>query len=178
MYNLIVAMMSIALIALTGYTALFLGGGQFSRGAAGNTARAHAVTLVNNAQQVAGAQRVYGIQNAGAYAVSYEVLLEGGHLSAIPQLPVGAVTGGWSMSPDGRVGMIPLNIERPGQTGSPADRICEQMPVLGGTPFVAANGPLPTHDDISGSEAWFGCVTNPGATSVETATAVWFVHTN
>jgi len=178
MYNLIVAMMSIALIALTGYTALFLGGGQFSRGAAGNTARAHAVTLVNNAQQVAGAQRVFASRNAGAYAVSYEVLLEGGHLSAIPQLPVGAVTGGWSMSPDGRVGMIPLNMERGGSTGSPADRICEQMPVLGGSPFIAAADPLPAYQDLSGAEAWFGCVTSPGAASVEAASAVWFVHTN
>jgi len=178
MYNLIVAMMSIALIAITGYSALFFGGGKFARGAAGNTARAHAVTLVNNAQQVAGAQRVYAIRHAGGYATSYEILLESGHLSAIPQLPVGAVTDGWSMSPDGRVGMIPLNMERPGQTGSPADRICEQMPFLGGTPFVAAADILPVYDDLSDAGLWFGCVTNTGATSVETATAVWFVHTN
>jgi hypothetical protein len=134
------------------------------------------VTLLTNAQQVSGAQRAYMIRNAGTPANTYQVLVDAGFLRALPELPVGAVIGGWSMSADGTISMIPLSLDRTGQIGSAADRICELLPEFGGAGFVAAAGPGPEVADLDGQEVWFGCVTDAAASSVEDASQVWFAH--
>ena len=176
MYNLIVAVMSIALIGLTTFAALSYGGVILSQKGGQGAARAQAVTLLTNAQQVAGAQRAYQAEHSGSLANSYQTLIDTGYLRAVPELPVGAVIGGWSMTADGTVSMIPLSLDRTGQTGSPADRICELLPGFGGSALIAAAGGAPAVTDLDGGGVWFGCVTNPGAPSVEGATQVWFAH--
>lgn len=178
MYNLIVALMSIALIGLTSLAALSYGGVAFSTRGGQGVARAQAVTLLTNAQQVAGAQRLYAIENSGNRASTYEALVSGGYLQAVPQLPVGAVIGPWVMSPDGLISLIPLSLDREGQTGSAAERICELLPDFGGSGRVPAAVASPAYADLQGAGVWFGCVTNPSATSVSDATSVWFVHVN
>lgn len=178
MYNLIIALMSISLIGLTSLVALSYGGVIFSQKGGQGVARSQAVTLLTNAQQVAGAQRLYAIENAGNRATSYEVLVSGGYLQAVPELPVGAVTGPWEMSGDGFVSMIPLNTEKEGQTGSAAERICELLPDFGGSGLITAGSGSPVHADLQGAGVWFGCVTNISASSVADATEVWFAHVN
>lgn len=176
MYNLIVAVMSIALIGLTTFAALSYGGVILSQKGGQGSARAQAVTLLTNAQQVAGAQRAYQAEHSGSLANSYQTLIDTGYLRAVPELPVGAVIGGWSMTADGTISMIPLSLDRTGQTGSPADRICELLPDFGGGAFIAAAGVAPALIDLNAEDVWFACVTNQGAPSVEGATAVWFAH--
>lgn len=176
MYNLIVSMMSVVLLGMMSLAAISYAGVIFSQKGGQNAARAQAVTLLTNAQQVAGAQRAYMVHNAGNLANTYQVLIDGGFLRAVPELPVGAVIGGWSMSSDGTVSMIPLSLDDTGQTGSAADRICELLPEFGGGGFIPATGATPELSDLDGAEVWFGCVTNPGSPSVEAATQVWFTH--
>ena len=176
MYNLIISMMSVVLMGMMSMAALSYAGVIFSEKSGENAGRSQAVTLMTNAQQVAGAQRAYMIQNSGNLANSYQVLIDGDFLRAVPGLPVEAVIGGWAMSPDGRVSMIPLSLNRNGKTGSAADRICELLPEFGGGGFIPAVGADPAISDFDGSEFWFGCVTNPGAASIEAATQVWFAH--
>jgi hypothetical protein len=177
MFNLIVSMMSVALIGLMSLAALSYAGVIFSEKGGQNVARAQVVTLLTNAQQVAGAQRAYMIRNSGNAASTYQVLLDGGFLRAIPELPVDAVIDVWSMSPDGAISMIPLNLDSEGQTGSAAERICELLPDFGGDEEIIGAGAEPDISDLGGS-SWFGCVTNPGASSVADATEVWFAHRN
>lgn len=176
MYNLIITMISIALIGITGLVAISYTGVIYSERGGQGAARAQAVTLLNNAQQVAGAQRAFQAGHSGNLARTYQALIDEGYLRAVPELPAGAVIGGWSMSPDGTVSMIPLNIDRDGQTGSPAERVCEILPVFGGSALVVGSGPTPLVSDLDASGAWFGCVTDPTATSVSDATGVWFAH--
>ncbi|MCA9774536.1 MAG: hypothetical protein KC466_19105 [Myxococcales bacterium] len=176
MYNLIVAVMSIALIGMTTFAALSYGGVILSQKGGQGSARAQAVTLLTNAQQVAGAQRAYQAEHSGNLANSYQALIDAGYLRAVPELPVGAVIGGWSMTLDGTISMIPLSLDRDGRTGSPADRICELLPDFGGSAFIPAGGAAPSVADLDGVNVWFACVTDPGAPSVEGATQVWFAH--
>lgn len=178
MFNLIVSMMSIALAGMTALVAISYGGVIFSEKGGQGGARAQAVTLLNNAQQVSGAQRAYAIRHSGLRASDYEALVASDYLVAVPELPVGAVIDGWSMSPDGTTSRIPLSIDRDGQTGSPADRICELLADFGGAVHIEAADSLPEGSDLDGAGVWFGCVTNPGAATVEAAAQVWFVHRN
>jgi hypothetical protein len=178
MFNLIITMMSIVLMGMMSMAALSYAGVIFSEKGSQNAARAQAVTLLTNAQQVAGAQRAYSARNSGNLANTYEVLIESGFLRAVPQLPVDAVIGGWTMSTDGMISQIPLNLDRVGQTGSSAERICELVPGFGGQTNISASGPVPSVSDLDGERGWFGCVVDKDATSVEDATQVWFVHRN
>mgnify|MGYP001773279906 CR=1 FL=1 len=176
MYNLIVSMMSVVLLGMMSLAALSYAGVIFSQKGGQNAARAQAVTLLTNAQQVSGAQRAFMIHNSGNPANTYQALIDGGFLRAVPELPVDAVIGGWSMSADGAISMIPLSLDRTGQTGSAADRICELLPDFGGSGFITAASAAPTLSDLDGTETWFGCVTDSAASSVEDATQVWFAH--
>lgn len=176
MYNLIISMMSVVLLGMMSLAALSYAGVIFSERGGQNAARAQAITLLTNAHQVAGAQRAYMIRNSGNLASTYQGLVDEGFLRAVPELPVGAVIGGWGMSNDGAVSMIPLSLDRTGQTGSAADRICELLPEFGGAGFIPAAGGAPEGADLDGAGVWFGCVTNFGASRVQDATEVWFAH--
>lgn len=178
MFNLIVAMMSIALAAITALVAVSYGGVIFSERGGQGIARAQTVTLLNNAQQVSAAQRAFAIRHSGQRAADYDELISAGYLIAVPELPVGAVISGWSMSADGTSSRILLNTDRDGRSGSPADRICELMPDFGGAAHISASGPDPQASDLDDAGVWFGCVTETGATSVEEAAEVWFAHRN
>jgi len=176
MYNLIVSMMSVVLIGMMSLAALSYAGVIFSQKGGQNAARAQAVTLLTNAQQVAGAQRAFMTHNSGNPANTYQALIDGEFLRAVPELPVDAVIGGWEMSDDGTISMIPLNLDRTGQTGSAADRICELLPDFGGSDLIIGISTAPVVADLDTADVWFGCVTNQTATSVQDATQVWFAH--
>jgi hypothetical protein len=178
MFNLIVAVLSIALIALTAFATLYYGGDLFGGKKASSVARAQLATLVNNAQQIAGAQKYYAITNSGALATSFATLRDAGFIRDIPELPVQSVTAPWALTADGQMTYIPLSLMRDGQTGTPADRICEIMPRFGGVEYVSAANAAPVALDLDTAEANFACITNPGAPDVASATAVWFAFRN
>ena len=98
MFNLIVAVISIALIAAMAAASIFYGGSAFGSG----TAQAQASTLVNNGQQVSGAQQLYMIDNSGNRANDIDVLTPA-YLQALPTAPSNSTgpnatdTGAWEI---------------------------------------------------------------------------------
>jgi hypothetical protein len=68
MFNLIVAVISIALIAAMAVASIYYGGDSFGR----SSARAEAATLINQAQQIAGAATLFRIDNSASNVASSE----------------------------------------------------------------------------------------------------------
>jgi len=98
MFNLIVAVISIALIAAMTAASIYYGGDGFGK----SSARAEATTLISQAQQISGAASLFRIQNAGSNVASTNPdcgsgvfsacainrLADGGYLQAIPKFPL------------------------------------------------------------------------------------------
>jgi hypothetical protein len=68
MFNLIVAVISIALIAAMAVASIYYGGDSFGR----SSARAEAATLINQAQQIAGAATLFRLDNSASNVASSE----------------------------------------------------------------------------------------------------------
>jgi hypothetical protein len=97
MFNLIIAVISIALIAAMAAASLYYGGDSFSA----SSARAEVATLINQGQQVSGASALFRIENSGnsvattdpacslgtLSACAINRLVDGGFLQAIPKFP-------------------------------------------------------------------------------------------
>ena len=158
MFNLIVAVISIALIAALAAASLFYGGDSFAK----SSARAEAATLISQAQQVAGAAALFRIDNAGASVSSTEPdcstgtqsacaitrLVDGGYLQAKPVAPLQIVSKDplslgwvrtWSISQDGDSVYVFLNEDN--QNG-----ICAEVERQGGAPRTSVTGTLTTED--------------------------------
>ena len=83
MFNLIITIISIALIVVTAVATLYYGGDNFNRG----SAEAKAATLINQAQQIQGAATLFRASEGG---VPTDVAsLEGGYLSSVPAITMG-----------------------------------------------------------------------------------------
>lgn len=130
MFNLIVAVISIALIAAMAAASIFYGGSAFGEG----TAKAQASTLINNGQQVSGAQQLYMIDNSGNRANDIDVLTGGGYLQAVPSAPatVIAASAAWKIDEVGRFAYIELDDDNTGQQNSPAHTVCAEIEAQGG----------------------------------------------
>jgi hypothetical protein len=94
MFQLIVTIISIALIVALALASIFYGGSAFTNSAA-KTAEA---ALVNGGQQIAGAAVLYRNDNAGANVTSISSLTSANsygvtYLQAVPSLPTGLPTG-------------------------------------------------------------------------------------
>jgi hypothetical protein len=83
MFNLIITIISIALIVVTAVATLYYGGDNFNRG----SAEAKAATLINQAQQIQGAATLFRASEGGV--PSDVTSLEGGYLSSVPAITMG-----------------------------------------------------------------------------------------
>ena len=130
MFNLIVAVISIALIAAMAAASIFYGGSAFGEG----TAKAQASTLINNGQQISGGQQLYMIDNSGNRANDIDVLTAGGYLQAVPSAPatVIAASAAWQIDEVGRFAYIELDDDNSGQQNSPAHTVCAEIEAQGG----------------------------------------------
>jgi len=140
MFNLIVAVISIALIAAMAAASIFYGGSAFGEG----TAKAQASTLINNGQQISGAQQLYMIDNSGNRADAISVLTGGGYLQAVPTAPaavidpdvdsvtVDAQPAAWQIDEEGQFAYIELDDSNAGQQNSPAFAVCAEVVAQGG----------------------------------------------
>lgn len=134
MFNLIVAVISIALIAAMAAASIFYGGTAFGSG----TAQAQASTLINNGQQISGAQQLYMIDNSGNRNSVNDMtaangLVTEGYLQAVPTAPANSTgsdatdTGTWLISANGEFAYIPLNTANGGANTSPAATVCAEV---------------------------------------------------
>jgi hypothetical protein len=157
MFNLIVAVISIALIAAMAAASIFYGGSAFSSG----TAQAQATTLINNGQQIGGAQQLYMIDNSGNRAVALSTLtVVGGYLQAAPTPP--SVAGGfvapeWAINDDGKIATIAFT--NPGGDNSVSATICKELFNQGGAtgtvPETGITTGAPTAASLGTDQ--FGC---------------------
>jgi hypothetical protein len=101
MFNLIVAVLSIALVGITAGASVYYGGAAFD----GSNNRARAASLIATGGQLAAAQQLYMAENGGKRAVSkyfwndnlsnpnnldqsgIGILVDGGYLDAVPTVP-------------------------------------------------------------------------------------------
>jgi len=167
MFNLIVAVISIALIAAMAGASLFYGGAAFTE----STAAARATTLVNSGAQIAGAQQLYMIDNSGTRAgattattVAASTLVSD-YLQAAPTAPsdVAATNAVWRLEDGGKVAAIELD-------PTAASQVCIAAADQGGlaygssgsgvSPATAATIALA---DMSPSQ--FGCIENNESTA-------------
>lgn len=114
MFQLIVAIISIALIAALAAASIFYGGSAFTD----SSLKANVTTLVNGGQQISGAQAIYKTDNAGAPQTDIALLADGTYLAAVPT-PANIASGPWVLSEDGTHAVIPLT------AGEGADKVCE-----------------------------------------------------
>lgn len=143
MFNLIVAVISIALIAVMAIASIFYGGDGFSK----SSARVEAATLIGQAQQIAGAAALFRIENSGSNVASTQPdcdfgslescainrLSAGGYLQSIPKPQPGVYyqddtfTASWAVSDDGSTAFL-IMTDREGV----ADSICAEVEAQGG----------------------------------------------
>lgn len=83
MFNLIITIISIALIAAVAIASTYYGGSAFTEG----TAKANAATVVSQAQQIAAANVLFKNDNSGTDAANVAALQAGGYLQSAPVLP-------------------------------------------------------------------------------------------
>lgn len=101
MFQLIVAVISIALIAALAIASIFYGGDAFTK----SSEKANVTTLINQAQQIAGAAALYKTENGtavvtGASATPITDLVSGGFLAQTPT--AGKVAdGAWTIAAAG-----------------------------------------------------------------------------
>jgi hypothetical protein len=174
MFNLIVAVISIALIAAMAAASIFYGGAAFGSG----TAQAQASTLINNGQQISGAQQLYMIENSGNrngvnLMTDPNGLVAQGYLQAVPTPPANSTganatdIGTWRVATNGTFAYVPLNTAQAGATTSPAASVCAELVSQG----AAANITLAAATTLGDGSALpalgdrqFACVISDGGT--------------
>ena len=151
MFQLIVAVISIALIAALAIASIFYGGDAFNKG----SLKANVTTLVNGGQQIAGAQALYRTDNAGANAADVAALVAGEYLVQNPAVS-GAATGEWEIDATGRLASVLV------VTGSNQLPVCIEGAKQSADALPVA--PLPADEPAN----QFGCFTvdNAGETEV------------
>lgn len=96
MFQLIVAVISIALVAILAIASIYYGGSAFLQ----SSTKAAVTSLVNGGQQIAGAQALYKTDHAGAATTFANLLTDanGNHyLTQAPALP-SVATGTWDLA--------------------------------------------------------------------------------
>lgn len=94
MFNLIITIISIALVVAMAAAAVYYGGTAFTNG----TAKANAATLVTQAQQLNGAITMFKNDNGGSAPASVGDLVYGGEYLQSAPVPGSAATGTWALS--------------------------------------------------------------------------------
>jgi hypothetical protein len=168
MFNLIVAVISIALIAAMAAASIFYGGAAFGSG----TAQAQASTLVNNGQQISGAQQLYMIDNSGNRANDIDILTPT-YLQALPTAPANSTglnatdVGAWEIAANGTYAFIRLNTVNGGANTSPAATVCGELVSQGAAANVTMTGDLTAASVIGAAgfvmgDSQFACVIDNG----------------
>jgi hypothetical protein len=101
MFQLIVSVIAIALIAALAIASLYYGGNAFS----GSTSKAQVTALVNQAQQISGGAALYKTDNAGT-PIDAIADLTPDYLQAIPTPPQVAQGSSWLVTTDGAYAYI------------------------------------------------------------------------
>jgi hypothetical protein len=108
MFQLIVAVISIALVAALAIASIYYGGEAFQK----SSLKANVTTLVNGGQQIAGGQALYKTDHSGISATDLDDLIldaDGNqYLTAAPGVS-GAAAGDWSLNTDGSVAVVAVN---------------------------------------------------------------------
>lgn len=112
MFQLIVAVISIALVAALAAASIFYGGTAFS----GSTGKANVTSLINQGQQIAGAGALYRSDNSGIPATDIATLV-GDYLQSAPTPPAVAETA-WDT--DGNIAWVEL-------TSAAGESTCEEV---------------------------------------------------
>lgn len=84
MFSLIITIIAIALVAALALATIYYGGSAFNKGASS----ANAAKLLNQSQQILGADRLYRADHEGAMPPNMQALVDGGYLKAIPTASV------------------------------------------------------------------------------------------
>ena len=116
MFSLIITIISIALVAALAVATIYYGGDAFNQG----TTKAKASTIVNQAQQIAGANTLYK-SNTGGFAADVAALVTNSYLASAPVSPDLGTT--YSVDASNKVSAT-LN--------GTADAICKQINVIAG----------------------------------------------
>lgn len=93
MFQLIVAVISIALVAALALASIFYGGEAFTR----SQLKAQVTTMINQAQQLSGAQTLYKTDKGGLEADTPEILKTEGYLAVVPVPPGKITTSAWGL---------------------------------------------------------------------------------
>jgi hypothetical protein len=148
MFNLIITVISIALVAALALASIYYGGPALSKG----SAKATAATLVNQGQQISGANTMYAQENGGADAAALSDLQTAEYLSSVPTPPVGTA---WAIDTVNDVFTVDLGA---GDTAAICDAVNSQAGL--------ASAP----SAVGGST--FGCV--PATTGTSPTNAIFF----
>ena len=92
MFNLIITIISIALVVATAAASIYYGGSAFTTG----TAKAGAATLASQSQQISGAVILFQNANAGTAPGSVGALAPA-YLQSVPLLNTSVASGGWAL---------------------------------------------------------------------------------
>src|SRR3546814_334123 len=108
MFQLIFAVISIALLAALAGASIFYGGAAFS----GSTAKANVSSLVNQGQQIAGAAALFRTDNGGTTPTDIATqLVANDYLQSVPTPPtVGDASTSWGIGTDGTISYVFVRI--------------------------------------------------------------------
>ncbi len=144
MFQLIVSVIAIALVAILAAASIYYGGSAFSS----STAKGNVAALINAGQQIAGANALYKVdQTVSASAITGLVPT---YLSAVPTAPRFA-TGSWSLDAASSVAFIGLSSTSKAQ-------VCTEVGNQGGASSASMAGAEPAASDLPANQ--FGCVGN------------------
>jgi hypothetical protein len=144
MFQLIVSVIAIALVAILAAASIYYGGSAFSN----STAKGNVAALINAGQQIAGANALYKIDatvSAGAIGD-----LVSTYLSAVPTAPRFA-TGTWALDGASTVAYI-------GLAAASKAQVCTEVGNQGGASAATMAGAAPALADLPANQ--FGCVGN------------------
>lgn len=148
MFQLIVAVISIALIAVLAAASFYYGGTAFNQ----SSLKGQVTALVNAGQQVAGAQALYATDTGSKATTLAALLYDGKYLASTPAKPAAASAGTWST--DGLKASIAINL------GSTAlDNFCAEV-------AKQAGGANPVDATLPATQQ-FGCVGTGGTANFE-----------
>ena len=163
MFNLIVAVLSIALIGITAGASVYYGGTAFSN----SNNRGQVSALISAGGQIGAAQSLHRTERGGVGAASITDLISSSYLQAQPSVPTGLDgAGAWRVVDGGKMAILMIGTGA-STTGSAPDLVCNKVVEEGGARLVAVNpsvsgyaeGSVLTISGDADSDVFYGNVT-------------------
>jgi len=152
MFQLIAAVISIALVAVLAIASTYYGGSAFTQA----QQKAQITSLINTAEQIAGAYALY-TTDWGLARLNVTTLVTGvsgnTYLASYPATDTAAVTGQWQTTSSYRNAIIPL-----AYTGAQLTKFCQAIAVQAGAKAFTSPGFVAALYDDLPSGVQFGCV--------------------